>query len=477
MADARTSRRCHVMRGLRIARGITLAVLAVAPLHAAAAPTGDASSRPRGDHAALQRIVEDLAPIVEKAAGARFDELPEVVVADSDLLAQVVYEEQVYLLGALTDQSTSQSEEVARATADGVAHLFAGKYGFLDKRLYLSLDSIATALAERGADPRLAMPVVKIVLAHELTHALQDQRADLDTLVTTAPNGDAIMAANCLVEGHAVWVHEQVGAELGLHGAMDVMSDLLGYRSPGIPSDPAAFTTAYVYGLGRDFTAWHTAAGGTDRMWEVLLDPPEETAMIVHPERYGQASTTQAPGIRRALRRSRRRLGASRWSGGVQPLGDFDLREQLVLSGHAASADRVESAWRMRANDRPMHGIEVQVLRFAEARTASRYVHAMGRQAAYQAATVTIDPNVQAWTGVFDAVPADRSARERVVLELPGTREELSTVWLAQGPDVVQVISVNTAPTDRRLARALRPVLRSLRRTADQTPPSVAHNP
>jgi hypothetical protein len=100
----------------------------------------------------------------------------------------------------------------------------------------------------------------------------------------------------------------------------------------------------------------------------------------------------------------------------------------------------------------------------------------MGRQAAYQAATVTIDPNVQAWTGVFDAVPADRSARERVVLELPGTREELGTVWLAQGPDVVQVISVNTAPSDRRLARALRPVLRSLRRTAELEPTTVARS-
>ncbi len=476
MADVRTSRAGHVKRGMRNACGFALAMLAVGPLHAAAATEAEASLRPRADHTALQRIVEDLAPYVEEAAGARFDELPEVVIADSELLAQVVYEEQVYLLGALTDQSSTQAEEVARATADGAAHLFAGKYGFLEKRLYLSLDSIAAALADRGADPRLAMPVVKIVLAHELTHALQDQRADLDALVTTAPNGDAIMAANCLVEGHAVWVHEQVGATLGLHGAMDVMSDLLGYRSPSVPTDSAAFTTAYVYGLGRDFTAWHTADGGTDRMWEVLLDPPEETAMIVHPDRYGQASATQAPGIRRALRRARRRLGAARWSGGVQPLGDFDLREQLVLSGHAASADRVESAWRMRANDRPMHGIEVQILRFAEARTASRYVHAMGRQAAYQAAAITIDPNVQASTGVFDAVPADRSARERVVLHLPGTREELATVWLAQGPDVVQVIAVNTAPTDRQLARALRPVLRSLRRTADLAPTTVTHN-
>ncbi len=397
--------------------------VSVLALLAAPAVAADASSHGvPADQAALQRIVAELAPVVEEAAGARFDVLPEVVVADPQMLAQVIYEEQLHLLGALTEQSHSDAEQVAQATADDVAHLFAGKYGFLDKRLYLSLDSIAGALADRGADPRLAVPVVKIVLAHELAHALQDQRADLDVLVTSA-------------------------------------------------------ATAYVYGLGRDFTAWHTAAGGTDHMWEVLRAPPVETAMIVHPERYGHPSTDDTPGLRRALLRSQRRLGARRWSGSVQPLGDYDLREQLVLSGHAASADRVESAWRMRANDRPMHGIEVQVLRFAEPRTASRYVHAMGRHAAYQAATVAIDPNVQAWTGVFDAVPADRSARERVVLDLPGSHEELGTVWLAQGPDVVQVISVNTAHSDRRLARALRPVLRALKRSAPDSPIAVAATP
>ncbi len=470
MTTARTNRTRSLLRALSASLPAVLGGLATLW------PAAAALAAPRGspDHAALERIVEELVPVVEEVAGARFDEIPEVVVADPEMLGRVVYEEQLHLLGALTDQDVGQTEEVAQSTANDVAHLFAGKYGFLDKRLYLSLDSIATALADRGADPRLAMPVVKIVLAHELTHALQDQRADLDALVTNAPTGDAIMAANCLVEGHAVWVHEQVGAELGLDGALAVMSDLLGYRSAGVPTDPSAFTTAYVYGLGRDFTAWHTTSGGTDHIWDVLHAPPTETAMIVHPERYGEPAEKATPGLRRALRRARRRLGARRWPGGIQPLGDYDLREQLVLTGHAASADRVESAWRMRANERPMQGIEVQVLRFAEPRTASRYVHAMGRQAAYQAATVTIDPNVSAWTGVFDAVPADRSAREQVVLKLPGTREELGTVWLAQGADVVQVISVNVSPTDRRLARALRPVLRTLERTAPAEPVRIA---
>lgn len=418
----------------------------------------------RTDTAVLQRIVDELAPLVEEAAGARFDSVPQVVLADSKLLSEVVRKEQLYLLGALTEQTDEQVESIATSTANEVSHLFAGKYGFLDKRLYLSLDSIATALAERGADPRLAVPMVKIVLAHELAHALQDQRADLDTLVTSAPSGDAIMAANCLVEGHAVWVHERVGIALELQAALAVMSDLLGYRTAGIPTDPSAFTTAYVYGLGRDFTAWHTELGGTDHMWSVLRDPPQYTAMIVHPERYGEPEAVDTPGLRRALDQARKRLGRRGWENSVEPMGDYDLREQLVLSGHAASADRVEAAWRARANEGPALGIEVQVLRFVEPATASRYVHAMGRHAAYQAATVTLDPNVQAWTGGFDALPSDRSARERVVLTLPDTQEELATVWLAQGSDVVQVITVNTRPSDQRIARAIRPVLRALRR-------------
>ena len=217
---------------------------------------GLALARDASADAMLQRLTADLVPLVEAAAGAPFTAVPEVVLADRGQLARVVYDEQRYLLGALTEQSDAEADAAAQRTAEAVAQLFAGKYGFLDKRLYLSLEAIAEAIASRGADPSLAVPMVQLVLAHELAHALQDQHADLDALVVDAPSGDAVMAANCLVEGHAVFVHEAVGDALGLGDAVALMADLLGYADPS-PATPDRFASHYVYGRGRSFVRWH----------------------------------------------------------------------------------------------------------------------------------------------------------------------------------------------------------------------------
>jgi hypothetical protein len=441
--------RCDTVSAGAFAAGAS--ILTLLPMFAFAAPD-----------AGLQRLAQELVPLVERAAGARFDEVPVVVLADPEMLAEVVYAEQMHLLAALSDQGSAASEAAAQHTAAEVSHLFAGKYGFLDKRLYISLDAIGNAIADRGADPRLAVPMVQLVLAHELAHALQDQHADLGALVTAASSGDAVMAANCLVEGHAVWIHEAVGAELDLRPAMVLMADLLGYARSGPPDDEASFTTSYVYGLGREFTRWHMEHGGPEHMWTVLRQPPEQTATIVHPERWGDERADAHSPVPSALDRTRRRLSPSSWRHDTQALGDYDVREQLVRAGHGAAADGVEAAWRSRSTGGPLQGVEVVAMRFGDADTARRYVDAMGRQARRQAEASAVDPHVDARFSTFDAVEHDASARESITLTLPHARDEMGTIWLARGADVLQVITVNTTPTDRALRRAMRPSVRSL---------------
>ena len=444
---------------------LSLLCWALTPRAAAMPPTQQATL-PAIESRALQPLVDDLVPLVEEAAGARFHTIPEVVLADPDTLAEVLYTEQMHLLGELTELEGGSADASARDTATQVAHLMAGKYGFLDKKLYLSLEGIGEALAQAGAEPRLVGPLIQVVLAHELTHALQDQQVDLARVVIESATADAVMAANCTVEGHAVWVQEQVAARLGLDEASEVMSLVLGYQEGGLPVDATQFYSSYVYGLGRDFSAWHTSHGGTDHMWDVLASPPRATSMIVHPSTYMEPSSRATLGLPKALRRASRRLGRRRWAQRTQPLGDFDVRDQLVRSGAGGHlADRVDEAWHARSVGGEMLGVEVQVLRFARPALAQAYVLDMGRQAAFQAAATRHDTRVIASAGVFDAVASDVSARESIALQV-GESHELGTVWLAQGGDVVQVITVNRTPTDRRIARAVRPVLKRL----DQQP-------
>lgn len=432
-----------------------------------------ADAAPRVPESALAPLVEELVPLVEAHAGARFDHVPEVVLADRETLARVLYAEQLHLLGELTDLDEADSESSARTTASQVAHLFAGKYGFLEKKLYLSPEGIAEALAQAGASPAMVGPLLKVVLAHELTHALQDQQVDLARVVIEAETADAVMATNCAVEGHAVWVQEQVALDLGLDGANDLMARVLGYADGGLPRDPSTFYSAYVYGLGRDFTAWHVQHGGTDHMWTLLRQPPLATSMVVDPDTYFDGVPTPSHGLPDATLRATRRLGRRGWSLRSQRLGDFDVRDQLVRAGSGPRlADDVAEAWHARAVGGQMLGVEVQVLRFATPAVAQTYVLDMGRNAAYQAAAVENDRRVIATAGVFEAVASDASARESIALRV-GTTQHLGTVWLAQGSDVVQIITVNRTPTDRRIARAVRPLLRRLDRLDAPAPDDV----
>ena len=413
---------------------------------------------------ALGPLVAELVPLVEATAGAEFVTTPEVVLADAAMLSEVLFEEQRHLLTRLTDLDDDEATAAARASADDLAAVFAGKYGFLDKRLYISIDVITDRLKAQGAPSSQAGPMVTVVLAHELTHALQDQHADLERVVSTTGTADGVMAANCLVEGHAVWVHERVAAALGYDEASELMAEALGYRG-SVPRDMEAFYTAYVYGLGRDFVDYHGREGGTDRVWELFDEPPAHTATIARPDQWRTPDARSPKGLARAMRRASRRLGRAEWRVSAQVLGDYDVREQLALGGAGPHlADQVDGAWHAQSIGGPGLGVQVQAIRFDRAAMAQAYVLSMGRHAAFKTAAMDHDAQVSATAGVFDAVPADVSARESIALRRGYDSQQLGTVWLAEGRDVVQVITVNQTPADRHIARAVRPVLRALRR-------------
>ncbi|MEQ1570412.1 MAG: hypothetical protein ABMA64_32565 [Myxococcota bacterium] len=411
----------------------------------------------------LQWMARELAPAVEEAAGRPFVELPEIVLAGPEQIAEVVYQEQRALL---EQRGEVVAEADTRENAAAVSALFAGKYGFVDRKLYVSVEGIADSIALEGQPEWLLRPVIRVVVAHELAHALQDQHLDLQRRVADAPNGDAIMALNCAVEGHAVWVHEQVGKREGLDEAVRLMADLLGSDDAlRRRMDPDAFYHTYVYGLGRDFVAYHAKRGGTERVWEVLAAPPDATRAIVSPEAWGaDPSAPLDPRARRVIRRAGLRLAGKDWQPEDSVVGDFDVRDQLVRAGaDDGLADALDSGWNTRLVGGAMAGVEVQVLRFTTGDAAVAFVDGMLGQARTQAALVGADPFIQADAGEFDRVESDRSAREAFTMSMFGPSEQLGRVWVARGTDVVQVVLVNAPASDRELAATIDQVFRSLR--------------
>jgi hypothetical protein len=391
-----------------------------------------------------------------------------VVIADVPRIERVLYEEQVHLLRSGSGMPADEARRQARSSVADTGATFVGKYGFLDHNLYVVPSAVRAALADEGLDPDLQTAVLELVVAHVLTHALQDQQADLDEAVIHRSGNDSVMALNCLVEGHAVWVHEQVGAARGHPEAVAAVAKILGYDlgRPAIGIDPERYYTSYVYGQGRAFVDHFVQRQGTEVVWAMLENPPLASSMIIHPATYGSSPLPMRERTREALRRGRDHLVSAGWDLGEEVLGDFDLRERLVKArAPMLLADRMVGAWTTRgATEEGSAGAEVELLRFDGADAAWSYVEAMHANAeTVQEASITERESAIAWTvSLWDGVPrADLAARE--VIAVPSVDgQQLSTHWVARGPYVVQVMLVNAPPSERRVAAQIERVLRTV---------------
>lgn len=453
------------------------------------------------EHAELLSMVDEIAPIVAEVAGRDFESLPPVVIADLKLLSEVIYEEQRHLLADVEGLVPEEIESSARRRSLERASSFAGKYGLLDGRLYVSVDGLRYTLGERGSPESLLRPLVRIVIAHELAHALQDQHTDLDHLTHTAEGTDAMMALNCALEGHATWVHEAVADRMGLGEAEALMAQLMGYDEPiQGRMDPADFYPSYVYGLGRDFVAFHAEEGGTEQVWRVLAHPPAGTSEIVTPETWGALFDEIDAPLQDTLTRSSRRLTYRSWPARAlrslaghawrpqgTPMGDYSVRDQLIRTGGDATlAGQLQGGWSASFVGGAAESVEVKLLRFRDPQSARAYVDEMRRQATVtqaetlallafvdelqrsdalsQAEATALGGSFDVTVGAFDRIDSDASAREQISIQLfgVGPRDDLSRIWAARGADVVEVATSNPRVGDRRIAISMNQVFRAL---------------
>lgn len=136
----------------------------------------------------------------------------------------------------------------------------------------------------------------RYILAHELTHYLQDENFDLsrppfddpeDAEVKT--DDDASFAATCLVEGDAMltaekWMMEAMSS--GDFGDLDFgMED---YSTQVFDSSPEYIQDSlmFPYEEGQAFVSYIYEEGGYKAVDKAYSEPPKSTEQIYHPEKY-----------------------------------------------------------------------------------------------------------------------------------------------------------------------------------------------
>jgi hypothetical protein len=153
-------------------------------------------------------------------------------------------------------------------------------YDFDARSIYLVADQISGG--DPGADGRL-------VLAHELTHALQDQHFDLKrVLPADAENSDAATAALALVEGDAMLTMRIWGRQFLRPNEKRALGDDAIVKDPVLDSAPLVVRgeLLFPYEAGWVFAQLLHQDGGYAAIDRAFARPPRSTEQILHPEKY-----------------------------------------------------------------------------------------------------------------------------------------------------------------------------------------------
>jgi len=259
--------------------------------------------------------------------------------------------------------------------------------------------------------------VGEFLVAHELTHALQDQHYGIRT--TPEPildaHGDRELAHHALLEGDATLAgfayvagrpleRETIGViERQLH----VVPAELAHKYPDLPELLRA-SLAFQYDDGTTFAGWALANGGWPAVDAIHRDPPESTEQVLHPARY--FATRDRP-VTIALAGTEA-LEAAGWTRVLEDtLGELSIR---ILAGRALPADRaarVADGWggdRLRALARGDDLTIVWMTAWDSPADAAEFADAM-REIQPEAAVET--------------------RGQRVLVLLGATRPEAAAVW------------------------------------------------
>ncbi|MBI2710925.1 MAG: hypothetical protein HYX34_14730 [Actinobacteria bacterium] len=230
----------------------------------------------------LDSVLPDLISFVERTRGLRFLTRPVVTPLDEATFDRRLAAAQDQDLGEIDSQAVTwralglitPSTDLRQAYQ---AAMQAGVLGFYDpssKALYVQGETIT--------------PLREAVIVHELTHALDDQRFDLQRL-DRVKDPDAGAAFLALVEGSSKRVETAYRATFSPDDAAEAQREEAALGSGVDPltlSLPLVVTLMAPYELGEKFVDALVAKGGTGALDAAFRSPPTTTEQIDQPAKY-----------------------------------------------------------------------------------------------------------------------------------------------------------------------------------------------
>jgi hypothetical protein len=235
-------------------------------------------------------MLEDAAPLVEKALGVEFRTPPRVQVLTPDAALAAFTEDLRPEVERRYPQATAgQRRTLLRGLARGSVQSAVARYSVTLKSLVVVPGRVEAQAAAQGLTGEAAAEFLLAAVAHEAVHALDDQRFDLAKLYRSAKDREALRAVAMVIEGRAVHFGAVVAKELGVRP--EIRGILPGGKNP---RGRRAWTFRLTYAQGARFTAALLARGGRELADRAMREPPKLTSYLFHPEHWPE----QVPDLR-----------------------------------------------------------------------------------------------------------------------------------------------------------------------------------
>jgi len=325
----------------------------------AAALAGGPARAERVTTAELQGRMEALMPQVEAVAGRAFFERPRLTIASRQEVLAVDAEVRRKYLGPEAETDAWTRQIVGRAVAI---------YLPSTATIYVIGEAVERLFQVHEHSAALLRPALDCLIAHELTHALQDQHLPL----LRDEASDALLASLVMREGQANLLMHDVCRDPVTDHLLSAVQGIDSLSSQD-PSDPDIYT----YGYGERFTSVLRDRYGSPGLWWAMAQPAPSRAEV-----EAVVGPTLLPGWRDPaplVAEGARLAGGEDWTTSAGPMSAFSLVEALnddVRDGGGPTAD-AGLYWQADLGDR-----QVTLLAFAmpDAGVASGWVERRRRQ-------------------------------------------------------------------------------------------------
>ena len=241
----------------------------------------------------VNSIAREMLKYVEIVTEKKLRNMPKIQIASRKEISKILLNNRYPNIGKQNvvkhDQNLQSNYE--RKIISDFEHL--SFYNYIDKVIYLCPQNIALTLYLYEIDQKNINSIIKLIIVHELLHAIQDQVVNFDVKYRHCEKIEELYSFNAVIEGHAAFVVELVAKKMNLDPIIAEISKYhrkisIIFKEPvlELKHEKESIIPELIYTKGKKFIEYHYRRGGNPLVWEILLKPPVKTSMIVDPTTY-----------------------------------------------------------------------------------------------------------------------------------------------------------------------------------------------